>query len=831
VAEKESPEKKPSTQTVAENAPASVQPRTFKLQAVPQQPDKVNYVPSPPPYPRRQRIHPRRVLPRVKEGREREFHSTTLQLSLHLQAAPASLQAATDDLTLVTNSELIQPGQKQLASSVGEPSTAADKQVVMFTGNWYAARSIDGGGSFQYIDPFTSFPDPPNLGFCCDQVVNYIPSIDTFVWLMQYGPTSGPDVDNIQRLAFAKSDDVAAGKWRLFDITTQNLGLAGKFLDFPDLAVGANFLYVTSNVFTPQGQSAGAVVVRLRITDIDSGQITAQTFPSTDLNSFRVAQNCGTKAYFAAHLDSSTLRVFTWADDDAQPTSTDIGVARWLGGQGYQSTTPDGNRWLDRVDPRITGATYLPQTPMGPELWFAWSVDKGSNLRPNAFVQIARLDATNLTLLENVNVFDLDSATAYGALSTNSDNEVGLSYMLGGGPKFPSHMVAILTGTRKDLLTKAGDRGPADAQWGDYLTVRSVLPGGKLFAATGYTMNGPGDGSNRDATPRYVVFGRASNAAAGQAPSDGQATALPGSASPVPLTKRPKPPIPPSPPGPSAGGGAPITDVNSLQIVSQQVAEKIKKACGFTGTPGVPAAVAVAAAPMAPQADKPGSERWPVKTGQDPDRVKVGKNIVNGVDLTPGIVETTIEELISLPRPPGLEVLTADPPAFKSVRDGVTEVTIWRLDAKILALKHEQDGDYHLVLQGASGREMVGEIPTPTTEFVGDSPWIANIGQARKEIDDKLVKHLSPASFALMNDKYVPQGALMFQPQATASPGMSFVTPPSGSGQVQPLFATAIAPTRARITGVGFFDRAHGATGAAPNVIELHPVLKVEWLP
>jgi hypothetical protein len=44
------------------------------------------------------------------------------------------------------------------------------------------------------------------------------------------------------------------------------------------------------------------------------------------------------------------------------------------------------------------------------------------------------------------------------------------------------------------------------------------------------------------------------------------------------------------------------------------------------------------------------------------------------------------------------------------------------------------------------------------------------------------------------------------------------------------LFQTAIEPTQARITGVGFFDRAHGATGAAPNVIELHPVLKVEWL-
>jgi hypothetical protein len=53
--------------------------------------------------------------------------------------------------------------------------------VVFYTGNWYAALSSDGGNTFQYVDPFTAFPDPPNMGFCCDQVVQYIPQIDTFV--------------------------------------------------------------------------------------------------------------------------------------------------------------------------------------------------------------------------------------------------------------------------------------------------------------------------------------------------------------------------------------------------------------------------------------------------------------------------------------------------------------------------------------------------------------------------------------------------------------------------------------------------------------------------
>jgi len=255
---------------------------------------------------------------------------------------------------------------------------------------------------------------------------------------------------------------------------------------------------------------------------------------------------------------------------------------------------------------------------------------------------------------------------------------------------------------------------------------------------------------------------------------------------------------------------------------------KIKVAAGFGAVGGPPLAADVAAA-LVPAADKPGTERWPVKTGQDPDRAKVGKNIINGQDLGAGIVETTVEELVSLPRPPGLTVPTQDPPQFQSVRDGVTEITIWRLDAVITALKHEADGDYHLVLQGTSGGTMVGEVPTPTTVFVGNSPWLSNIKDARQQVDQKLVQHLSPASFTLMNGRYLPLGASTVQPLQTADPALRFDTPAEGSGVVQPLFATAISPTPVRITGVGFFDRAHGATGAAPNVIELHPVLKVEW--
>ncbi len=808
------PKKTARKRPVLENNPE------FRLRTAERQPVQVKHHDSPPPFERRERIHPRRVLRLVLEGEERQFHSSTQELSL----APPDMRASTDDIVLVTNTELTGPARQQLASNVGEPSAAINGKVVMYTGNWYAAQSADGGQTFQYLDPFRAFPDPPNMGFCCDQVVNYIASIDTFVWLLQYGPKTGPDADNLQRLAFAKTADVIAGRWRLFDISARAIGVPGMFLDFPDLAVGANSLYITTNIFRPEGTSLGAAVIRIPVDGIASGKPVAKPFVSRTLDSFRVAQNCGKTAYFAAHQDTSTLAVFAWDESKAAPVQKPVGVARWIGGNGFRSVLPDGKTWLDRADPRITGATLA-----GNQLYFAWGVNSNSNHRPRPFVQIARIDAKNLTLLENINVFDPNNATCYGALSSNANNEVAISYMIGGAARFPSHAVSILTGTRKDLLVKAGERGPLPnssnrGEWGDYLTVRPVYPDRKLFAATGYTMQGAGDGSNRDSTPRFVIFGRKSDAA-GAPPIP-----VPGP-SPNPGTPTPQPPVPPGPLPPTpVADGDPIRDVNTLPVVPPDVATKIKAAVGLVSMDQPEPKFAEFSLQAPPQVDTPGVERWPVKTGQDPDRAKVGKNVVNGVSLGAGIVEATLEELVRIPRPAGMEDPKVDPPQFNAKRNGITELTIWRIDVTITGLKHEKDGDYHLVLQGDTTATMVGEIPTPTSVFVGDSPWLDNIKAARAEIDDKLIQHLSPASFSLVGDKLMPAAALRYDPRPTAPPGLSFVTPPEGSTAVQPLFDVAITPRRVRLTGIGFFDRWHNQKGVAANVIELHPVLKVEWL-
>ena len=269
---------------------------------------------------------------------------------------------------------------------------------------------------------------------------------------------------------------------------------------------------------------------------------------------------------------------------------------------------------------------------------------------------------------------------------------------------------------------------------------------------------------------------------------------------------------------------AQFTSVDQLAVATPDEARAIKQAAMGVGAVPSPDAV------IAPGAEElvvaPGVDRWPVKTGTDDD---VGQ-------VKAKIVDTTVEELIRLPRPNDMVPPTAKFPKYQSTRATPTEATVWRLTADVIAIKEEADGDYHLVLQGASGETMIAEIPLPKSNFVAStSPWFADIKAARAAADTNLVQKVVPAGFLPMNGMLMPPGAFTTPPAAPPQPPQSFVAPVEGleaaaAQDVVTPFKTKVKPTTAVVTGVGFFDAVHGQSGVAPNTgIELHPVLKIEF--
>jgi hypothetical protein len=182
-----------------------------------------------------------------------------------------------------------------------------------------------------------------------------------------------------------------------------------------------------------------------------------------------------------------------------------------------------------------------------------------------------------------------------------------------------------------------------------------------------------------------------------------------------------------------------------------------------------------------------GTERWAIKVCKD-------NGVTQLFDLTHGDctwtkgrlnctanlktpVDTTITALQSVPAP-------LKP---RESRIAPTETTIWTIDATLTDYKEEVgkhgDRDYHLALKDASGKTMIAEIPASSCLRQTPEPLRSLITQARADFDSRF----------------------------------------NATGQFKK------TNTRVRVTGVGFFDKLHGQRGLAPNGIEIHPVIKIEF--
>jgi hypothetical protein len=168
-----------------------------------------------------------------------------------------------------------------------------------------------------------------------------------------------------------------------------------------------------------------------------------------------------------------------------------------------------------------------------------------------------------------------------------------------------------------------------------------------------------------------------------------------------------------------------------------------------------------------------GTERWIVKALADADAAKV--------TLTPK--DTTVRELVGFKRP--LEVSEAG-------RTGPVELQVFRVKALLTGYRHESDRDFHLVLADPTDVKatMVAEIPDPQCNRVCESKQVGQIAAAR-------------ASFLAR----------------------------FGTGATQRSLGKLDPPVPVVVTGVGFWDLFHGQTGMAPNGLELHPIMQIEFGP
>lgn len=119
-----------------------------------------------------------------------------------------------------------------------ETSEADGDGVIFYAGNFFAAYSntdfFSNGttASFVSVDPRSVPANPPaGMQFCCDQVVQFIPQVHLFVWVIQYVNGFRP-TRSVIRVAVASPESILAGgntpgAWAYTDLVPSQVNRGG----------------------------------------------------------------------------------------------------------------------------------------------------------------------------------------------------------------------------------------------------------------------------------------------------------------------------------------------------------------------------------------------------------------------------------------------------------------------------------------------------------------------------------------------------------------------------------------------------------------------------
>lgn len=407
------------------------------------------------------------------------------------------------------------------SANAADISGAKGGRVVLLSGNWYIDYSTDGGTTFTTLNPTTIFPNNLAGGFCCDQVLQYAPQIDRFLWLLQY--QQGGTGANAYRLAMASPQDVIDSNctaWTYWDLTSASFGIGSDWMDYPSMSIGDGEVYFSFDVLDTTADTVadnGLVVVRLSLAEIAAGGTVNFRFTTAADSAVAwgsgVSQNTGNEVFWAGHVDNSTLRVYSWRNDSNTYFWRDVGVRNWPNGT-LSSLGPNGNNWFGWGFPNnaVIGITRRLN-----ELWLGWTASNGDGGSggfnfPHPHVQIVKLNIGNWSVIEQTQVWNPDLAFGYPSLCTNADNEVGIALGWGGrdgSAASPNANSAV--GIMGDFVVWFRDGSTwTHSRWGDYVTVRQAAPESTMFAGFGYVIvdtSTPAGASHRF-DPYYVLFGR-----------------------------------------------------------------------------------------------------------------------------------------------------------------------------------------------------------------------------------------------------------------------------------------------------------------------------------
>jgi hypothetical protein len=371
---------------------------------------------------------------------------------------------------------------------VPEPSVAENGMTIMLTGNHWVSLSLDGGQSFTSVSPTTIFPNDYG-GFCCDQVLQYVPEYDLFVWLLQYGKKDGV---NAIRIAVQTTDKVRSSNgtyWTYWDFTNTALASSG-YLDYNDMSYGNTYLYWTSSI----GGGKNRYVVRILLRELkNKGTVNYQFTGATEAYWSHLTQNGKNGVFWAGHEDNSTMKVYSMMDNDSYYAWRSVDINTWPN-DPMSSIAANGKDWLkDASWKTYVRAAAIKQN----SLFFAWNASSNSNF-PQPHIQIVELDANNFNLINQMQIWNPDIAFAYPYFDFNNENKLGMIVAFGGKDVNASSGVGVWGDF---LIYYPRLSSNSRENYGHYHTVRRSASNFSEWVGAGYTYEADGT-----ILPYYVRF-------------------------------------------------------------------------------------------------------------------------------------------------------------------------------------------------------------------------------------------------------------------------------------------------------------------------------------
>ena len=431
--------------------------------------------------------------------------------SLYRIASPLVHSDEIRDFIIYKNKTILPPnGNDSIFSVRLEPSGATDGNIFFVTGNFFTARSTDGGTKWDFNDGEIK---------CCDQDVIFDKNHKIFIYYLQ-----GDWNNDFSENNFTLSISTDAKKWSSYVISPHTvLGSTlgkNKWFDFPILSLTDKYLYIATDVMNENGSFDQAIILRISLDDLAnlSPNPSFKYFYSQKTMNFAPVQGATNTMYFAGHLSNSKMVIYKWTDTEDDPPERFIqNVLPWkIQVNDYQCPMKDNSfNYCGNSLDKIMAGWIQPNGIIG----FFWNVDKNEEAGfPWPYVEAATFDTTkNMIYVGRPLIWSKDFAYQYAFVSPDSKGNLGVIASFGGNNYNPSTAVAISSlgdsppPWKFTPIVNGGRLNQGSNEWGDFLRIRPFYNAtldntSSAFISFPYSINIVNGAEH--AIPYLVIFGK-----------------------------------------------------------------------------------------------------------------------------------------------------------------------------------------------------------------------------------------------------------------------------------------------------------------------------------